>query len=138
MGTRRQGREAAFQLIYQLDLSGAPYQNSTQDFFLQMGIPHDAREFATELVSGVMENLEKIDGLISANSHHWKIHRMSTVDKNILRLGIYELMSCGDTPTKVVINEAIEIGKKYGTDESGSFINGILDKIAKEVREGGE
>lgn len=134
MSTRRQGREAAFQLIYQMDLSGAYCTEAVEEFFNQMGIPHKVRAFATELVSGTMSSLEEIDNYISVNSHHWKLHRMNSVDKNILRLGIHEILSCRDTPTRVIINEAIEIGKKYGTSESGSFINGILDKVAKEVR----
>lgn len=137
MGTRRRGREAAFQLIYQLDLSGMPYQEVVDEFWSQMGTPHQAREFTISLVTGTMSNVEKIDNLLSSHSHHWKLHRMNSVDKNILRLGVYELLFCPDTPTNVIINEAIEIGKKYGTADSGSFINGILDKISKEVRKDG-
>jgi N utilization substance protein B len=134
MGIRRKSREAAFQLLYQLDLADMTADQSVEEFWSQMGIPHQARQFTQQLVSGSMENRDKIDDLISSNSHHWKIHRMNSVDKCVLRLGVYELMFCPETPTKVIINEAIEIGKKFGTGESGSFINGILDKISKEVR----
>ena len=134
MGIRRKGREAAFQLLCQLDLAGMPVEGALSEFWSQMGIPHQARDFAKDLVIGAMDNREKIDELISSHSHHWKIHRMNSVDKTILRLGVYELVYCLGTPTKVIINEAIEIGKKFGTGESGSFINGILDKISKEVR----
>lgn len=134
MGVRRKGREAAFQLVYQLDLSGIPYQDAAGEFWAQMGVPKEARDFALNLVSGTIENMKDIDEMISRHSHHWKIHRMNSVDKSILRIGVFELMLCKDTPTKVIINEAIEIGKKYGTSESGAFINGILDKISKEVR----
>lgn len=138
MGSRRQAREAAFQLIYQVDLSGLSYIQASDEFLSQMGVSHKAREFAMELVKGVMDNLEKIDALISENSLHWKLNRMSSVDKSILRMGVYELAYQNETPKKVIINEAIEIGKKFGTAETGSFINGILDKIAKEVRKSGE
>lgn len=134
MGIRRQGREAAFQFIYQLDMSGASYREALDEFMSQMAIPHNVREFAVEIVEGVMGNLTKIDDLLAGHSHHWKIHRMNSVDKNVLRVGVYELQFCSDTPVKVIINEAIEIGKKFGTAETGSFINGILDKIAKEIR----
>lgn len=134
MGIRRKSRESAFQLLYQLDLAGMTVESALDTFWFQMGIPHQAREFAKNLILGVTQSKDKIDNLISAHSHHWKIHRMNSVDKAVLRIGVYELMNCPDTPTKVIINEAIEIGKKFGTGESGSFINGILDKISKEVR----
>jgi len=135
MGIRRQGREAAFQLVYQLDLSGESYESSAEEFWLQTATPCQAREFTTSLVKGVFANMDRIDALLSEHSHNWKMHRMNAVDRSILRLGVYELIFCNETPTKVIINEAIEIGKKYGTAESGSFINGILDKISKEVRQ---
>jgi len=135
MGVRRKGRETAFQLLYQLDMSKASFETVKEDFWSQMSVPIDAREFCDALVEGALTNLEKIDELISSHSYNWKISRMNSVDKNVIRLGVYELLFCSDTPTKVIINEAIEIGKKYGTEESGSFINGILDRIAKEVRE---
>lgn len=135
MGLRRKGREAAFQLIYQIDLGGMSFEDASREFWDQLGVPKDARDFAVSLIKGVVDNLPKIDELISEYSHNWKLHRMNTVDKNILRIGVYELIFCADTPTKVVINEAIEIGKKFGTQDTGSFINGILDKIAKSVRE---
>jgi len=137
MGIRRRGREAAFQMIFEIDLSGLSYGEAVDPFFDQTGTPHKARDFMHALVNGTREHLEEIDELISSHSHHWKIYRMNSVDKNVLRLSVYELLHCKETPTKVIINEAIEIGKKYGTGESGSFINGILDRIAKEVRPDG-
>lgn len=138
MGIRRKGREAAFQLLYQLELAGMSYREAVDEFWSQMGVPHQARDFALLLVVGFMDNKEKIDDMISSHSHHWKMHRMNSVDKSVLRIGVYELIFCKDTPTKVIINEAIEIGKKFGAKESGSFINGILDKISKEIRSGEE
>lgn len=134
MGVRRQGREAAFQLIYQLDATHQSIDDTVDSFFLQMGVPHDVREFALQLVKGTREHLDEIDQLISTYSEHWKLSRMNSVDKNVLRLGVYELLYCPETPTKVIINEAIEVGKKFGADESGAFINGLLDKISNEIR----
>jgi N utilization substance protein B len=136
MGIRRRGREAAFQIMYGLEFSGLKPEEAIPIFFEQMGIPHPSREFVIRLVNGITENLETIDAILARHSHNWKIHRMNSVDKNILRVGIYELMFCPDIPTKVAINEAIELGKKYGTSESGAFINGIMDTVAKEVRGG--
>lgn len=135
MGTRRRGREAAFQLLYQMDVSKVSWEEAAEAFWSQMSIPKISRDFAKMLIDGVLEHLEGIDVIIAKNSHHWKMHRMNVVDKSILRLGVFELLFCLDIPTKVIINEAIEIGKKYGTNDSGSFINGILDKISKHVRE---
>ncbi len=97
---------------------------------------HDAQDvkvFALGIVDGVKENKEKIDGLIESQSKKWKLYRMSRIDRNILRMAIYEMMSCPEIPPKVSIDEAIEIGKKYGTSESGAFINGILDKICRRL-----
>lgn len=88
-----------------------------------------ARAFLVELVTGVLREKERIDGIIEQFSSNWKLPRMSCVDRNILRLAVYELLFRSDIPAKVSINEAIDIGKKYGTDESGAFINGILDSI---------
>ena len=135
MGLRRKGREAAFQLMYQVDVSGTELSVAEGEFWSQMGVPKDARDFASSLVEGVVEKLEEIDDLISSHSHNWKIHRMNSVDRNVLRLGVFELVHCRETPTKVIINEAIEIGKKFGTSDSSAFINGILDKISKNIRE---
>ena len=134
MGIRRRSREAAFQFLYQVDMADNEHTKAMSDFWDQMGVPHQSRDFTSSIVDGTLENLEKIDSMISKHSHHWKINRMNSVDKNVLRIGIYELLFCQDTPVKVIINEAIEIGKKFGTEESGSFINGLLDKISKEVR----
>lgn len=87
------------------------------------------RSFFIELVTGVIQYNPRIDSVIERFSNNWKISRMSCVDRNILRVAVYEMLYCGDIPTKVSINEAIDIGKKFGTKESGAFINGILDSI---------
>lgn len=89
-------------------------------------------KFANDLTEGVLAQKDPIDLLITKYSEHWKINRMAAVDKNLLRLAIYEIKNFPDIPVKVTLNEAIEIAKKFGSEESGSFINGVLDKIAKE------
>lgn len=89
-------------------------------------------KFANDLTEGVLAQKDPIDLLIAKYSEHWKISRMAAVDKNLLRLAIYEIKNFPDIPVKVTLNEAIEIAKKFGSEESGSFINGVLDKIAKE------
>jgi len=90
-------------------------------------------EFAKRIVLGVMEHRQEIDRLIKERSENWRLDRMTIIDRNILRIAIFELLYCGDIPPKVTLNEAIDLGKRYGSEESGSFINGILDRIQNEV-----
>jgi len=90
-------------------------------------------EFAKQIVLGVMEHQREIDRLIEERSEHWRLDRMTIVDRNILRIAIFELLYCSEVPPKVTLNEAIDLGKRYGSEESGNFINGILDRIQNEV-----
>ena len=90
-------------------------------------------EFAKRIVLGVMEHRQEIDRLIKERSENWRLDRMTIIDRNILRIAIFELLYCDDIPPKVTLNEAIDLGKRYGSEESGSFINGILDRIQNEV-----
>ncbi len=135
MGTRRRARECALQILYQIDTSGqsvdAAFQDMRESFHTD-----DARVlgYAETLVRGVMAHREAIDALIQRHSPNWKIERMGRVDRNVLRLAAYELKWRPDVPLKVVINEAIELGKRFGNEDSHRFINGVLDKVAKEVR----
>jgi transcription antitermination protein NusB len=133
MGHRRRAREAAIQIWYQIDQGGFPVESAERNYWAVHSVPDDIREFADALVNGVAEKQEAIDGLISEHSAHWRLSRMAAVDRNILRVAIYELLHCGDVPIRVTLNEAIEIGKRFGTEESGAFINGILDQVAKGV-----
>jgi N utilization substance protein B len=104
------------------------------NFFWQHFTPsEDLKEFAQIIVQGVYHHIEQIDAIIEHYSEHWRLKRMSIVDRNILRSAIFELMYCADVPTKVVLNEAVELGKKFGSDKSGSFVNGILDKVAHRI-----
>lgn len=134
MGTRRLAREYALQMLYQIEFSGQPLPEVQEHFWAVQGVDSQTRAFADRLAQGVVGEREWIDALIVKHSAHWRLPRMAAVDKNVLRLAIFELKNCGDIPVKVTLNEAIEIGKKFGSEESSAFINGILDKIAKELR----
>ena len=133
MGHRRQSRECAAQILYEVDLSGIPPDEALQAFWEMHPVPSDVRAFAELLVRGACIEHERIDGILAEHSAHWRIPRMAAVDRNIMRMAVYELYHCPDIPIRVTLNEAIEIGKKYGTEESSAFINGILDQIAKLV-----
>ena len=135
MGRRRKGREVALQFLYQLDLhdESDPAAHET-DFWARHPVDEETREFASALVTGTKRRQGEIDGLIIQYAEHWELGRMAVVDRNILRLAVYELLDHGRVPPKVAINEAIEMAKKFGTGESGRFINGILDRVHKELR----
>ena len=137
MGRRRKARELALQFLYQLDLrsDGDPVSCS-EEFWSRHPVDPEARAFAETLVRGTKLHQGKIDELIRQYAEHWDLERMAVVDRNILRAGIFELLWTMDTPPKVVINEAIEIAKKFSTQESSRFINGILDRIHKVLRPG--
>ena len=127
MGLRRQAREQALQILFQNDIlkSHAPSAPSVVE------VPPDALPFVDQLVQGVRAHLEELDGLLGQSAEHWSLDRMAVVDRNVLRCALYELLYLDDIPAKVTINEAIEIAKRYGSQESGAFVNGILDRIVK-------
>ena len=135
-GTRRSGRAYALQLLYArdgdpaTDVTGAAV--SWADAF-ELDVDPAAMLFARELVAAATEHTARIDQLIAAASRNWRIDRMSRVDRNILRLGACELVAFRDVPVKVVINEAVELAKRFGTAESSAFVNGVLDRIATAV-----
>jgi N utilization substance protein B len=145
MGMRRRAREASLQLLFEIDLgqkkadeilaSGRlPWQRSLAAEMEPGEDSAEIEDFVRQLVEGVSHNVREIDRLIESHSTHWKISRMAIVDRNILRMAVFELLYCKDIPPSVSINEAIEIGKRYGTEESGAFINGVLDHIAKDLK----
>ncbi len=132
---RRKAREYALQILYQCDLTGAaPRREMLDSFWADNPAPDDVKAFAEELVFGTMENIERIDSLIESVAENWELDRMAAVDRNILRSATYELAFKGDVPAAVTMNEAIEIAKKFSTRESSSFINGVLDRIAKRLK----
>jgi N utilization substance protein B len=135
VGKRRKSRELALQFLYQLDLhaegEGPP---QFDDFWARHPADTDVRAFTEELVRGTRDRQREIDDLITKFTEHWSLQRMAVVDRNILRQAIFELLWQADTPPKVAINEALEVSKKFSTHESSRFINGILDRIHKELR----
>ena len=129
MSTRRRAREIALQVLYQLDLDPADPEKVLARHWENFQPSEQAREFCARLVEGVLSNGEEIDRLIEGNSDNWTLKRMAVVDRNILRLATFELRYCPDVPFKVTLNEAVELAKKFGADDSGAFINGILDRV---------
>jgi N utilization substance protein B len=135
MGSRRKAREAALQLLYELDVSGNPIESAIDEYFRLLGADADAetRAFAKELVVGCMARVEEIDTKIREISKHWRIERMARVDRNVMRLAVYELLALPDVPRSVTLNEAVELAKRFGDENSPSFVNGVLDRIAGEL-----
>ena len=136
MGVRRRARELAMQALFFLDMRGHSPETGVPLFCKSCALPKKSLPFFTELVFGVHHCRTDIDKIIETHSEHWKVGRMSGVDRNILRIAVFEMLSRFDIPPKVSINEAIDIGKRYGADESGPFINGILDSIRIAVDDG--
>lgn len=135
MGKRRKAREFALQILFRLNLGHEKLTDEVlQEFWDTNFGSQDVKDYTNALVKGTRGNLSRIDKIISDFAENWTLDRMASVDRNILRFSIYELLHRTEIPSKVIINEAIEIAKKYGTEESGPFINGILDRIVKEVR----
>ena len=134
MGTRRQAREHALSILYQIDISRTSPEEALGLFWKLEPADDDVMGFARTLVRGVANHRHRIDGLISDASTNWKLPRMSYVDRNILRLATFEIIGLDEVPPMVSVNEAIELGKRYGTTDSGSFINGILDRVARNLK----
>jgi len=130
---RTRARELALQMLYQVDVRGDEVLADAPGFFEreEPGQP-DLHAFAKKLLAGALEARPKIDAIITAAAQNWDLRRMAVVDRNILRMAIYEMLFADDIPAKVSINEAIELGKRFSTKQSGSFINGILDRIRRE------
>lgn len=137
-GSRTRGRERALQALYQVDLADAEPAAALAAAWSSDDEPPEAEAaaFAQALVEGVMTHRSEIDAIIAAHSHHWSVARMAKVDRNILRVAVFELIHLEDVPKRVVLNEAIELAKKFGSEESSAFINGVLDKAAGALREG--
>jgi transcription antitermination factor NusB len=136
MRKRTLAREFALQVLYQIDITSDTYDESLSDFWQAHSedvLEEQIKNFTNELVRGVADNLEVIDAKINQYATNWQIRRMAVVDRNILRMSCYELMFRHDIPSKVSINEAIELAKKYSGPETGKFVNGILDKIKLEI-----
>jgi N utilization substance protein B len=136
LGVRRRAREIALQVLYQREFNQA--EKALDLFWNNFEALKGAMDFSERIIRGVEQHREDLDRIIERYSSHWKIGRMPHVDRNILRIAVYELLYCDDIPPKVAINEAIDIGKKYGSEDSGAFINGVLDKVKSEERGQGD
>jgi N utilization substance protein B len=133
MGTRRKARELAVQLLYQHDLAKMDPEEAMSLFWEHFPADIEVREFCRQLMLGTLDRLAVIDEFLSEASENWSLHRMSVVDRNILRLATYELLDRPDIPPRVSLNEAIEIAKKYSTPDAAMFINGVLDRVKRMV-----
>jgi N utilization substance protein B len=131
MRKRTKAREYALQLLYQMDVTHAESAPAIQEFWAHHPASGDVKQFATRLVQGAIEHRDDIDRLIASYASNWDIARMAVVDRNILRLGAYELLYLEEVPPKVCLNEAVELAKRFGDEESSKFVNGILDAIHK-------
>ena len=133
MGQRREAREFAVQCLYMLETNRGDPRETCSLFWEGRRVSEPVRRFAAQLVDGVAGHREEIDGLIRRLASNWDMERIATVDRNIMRVALYEMLCREDIPAVVSINEAVEIAKKFSTAESGSFVNGILDRARTEI-----
>ncbi len=133
MGIRHQGRELALKALYRIDICGGASSEDLVLFFENFPADDGARRFAARLVEGVRTEVAELDKLLAGALEHWSIRRLSRVDHNILRMALFELMRMEDVPARVTIDEAIELAKCYGDQDSGRFVNGVLDQLAGQL-----
>lgn len=134
MGARRKARECALQMLFQYDVAQLPVDQLLQSYWSELSdAGEDVREFADRLVLGTIEHMAEIDERIRVRTEHWRISRMAIVDRNLLRLAVYEFLFHADTPKTVAINEALEIARRFSTHEATQFINGVLDAIKRDI-----
>ena len=135
---KRRAREAALQMLYQCDVGRAGAYESIQSYWAARDedgmLDESLRAFADSVVRGTLDRREEIDRLITAHAQNWRIERMTVIDRIVLRMGVYEMLAQPDTPSKVIINEAIELARSYSGDEAVGFVNGVLDAVRKELR----
>ena len=134
MRRRTQARECALKILYQIDITKAVPAEAAANFWDHNAVETPVMLFASELVMGVTQHQTAIDELLTKHADNWTIERMAVIDRNVLRLGIFELLHLKDIPPKVAINEAVELAKRYGDTESSKFVNGILDTVHKTER----
>ncbi|MGH9390887.1 MAG: transcription antitermination factor NusB [Vicinamibacteria bacterium] len=131
-GKRRRAREIALQILFALEGSLDAGAEEMEGHFQNFKVAAPYRDFASRLIRGVLENRREIDALIEKACEHWKLSRLAAVDRNVMRIAVFELFHTSDVPMEVVLDEAIEIAKRFGSEESGIFVNGVLDRIQKE------
>lgn len=133
MGKRRSARELALKFLYQTEFNEGAIQEQLDQFWMRLSIQDETKSFMKALVESTFLHLAEIDEILKKYSEHWALDRMTVIDRNILRFGVCELLYFSSVPPKVVINEAVEVAKKYGNEESPDFINGVLDRIYKDL-----
>lgn len=126
---RRRGRERALQFLYGLDFTKYNWQEVLPDFWRVNESKPGVRQYAQRLIRGVMDHRARLDETISAALENWTIERLGKIERNIIRIALYEILYCDDVPDKVAVNEAIEVAKNYGSDETPRFVNGVLDRL---------
>ena len=134
MSRRRKAREIILQSLYADDISGTGWKESLKNTVERRGSTDETVEYAERVISNIIESREELDKMIKESLENWKLERVAVVDRIILQIALAELIYCQEVPTGVIINEAIEIAHKFSSGKAGSFVNGILDKLAKEVR----
>jgi N utilization substance protein B len=130
---RRKAREHALQILYQIEITHSDAVRTLAQYRTHLLTESDPGDFLDRIVAGVTEHRAEIDGLIERISEHWRIERMGLIDLAVLRLAVFELLFCPDIPPKVTLNEAVDLAKRFGSEESGVFVNGVLDRIQNEV-----
>jgi N utilization substance protein B len=138
MGHRRTGRECALQMMYELDVGKHSKDEILHTYWLMNEHPKKVRDFAEFLFEGTVQRLKEIDKTIQQHTKNWRLVRMAVVDRNVIRLAVFEFLAGGRTPDTVIINEALEIAKKFSTHESAQFVNGVLDSIKNELEKKGQ
>lgn len=133
MGARTRGREAALQILFAVDLTGATLETAERQHWAQLAASVEGKDYAHALVQGFGAHGAEVDAMIRKVSENWRLERMPYVDRNILRVATYELMFLPEVPRRVTLNEAVELAKRYGGEGSSGFVNGVLDRIAQEV-----
>lgn len=136
MGKRRKARESALQILFQLEFNDIPVDEIIAQFWKDKKASLEIREYAAWLVKGIISHQEEINDLIQSLSDHWRLTRMALIDRNILRTAVFELLYEENIAPAVVINEAIEIAKRYSSEEAAAFVNGILDAVRKKLEKG--
>ncbi|MBI2870846.1 MAG: transcription antitermination factor NusB [Candidatus Omnitrophica bacterium] len=129
MRKRTRARELALQILYQMDIRQGDVNEILADFWAHNEVPKDVHDFSEKLAQGVLTHQKLIDKIIRDYAENWSLNRMAVIDRNIIRMAAFELLYMDDIPPKVSINEAVDLAKKFGDEQSGSFVNGILDKI---------
>jgi N utilization substance protein B len=134
MGARTRGREAALQILFAEDLAGGTLEHAERLHWAHLAASVEGKDFAHTVVEGYGAHAEEIDTVIRKVSEHWRLERMPLVDRNILRLATFELLYMPEVPRRVTLNEAVELAKRYGGENSAGFVNGVLDRIATDLK----